>query len=68
MFIDSARGAQPATLVVRLGRAVVAAAATLALLPGVTFSCPCADARCLPMCSENATTNVYGEDPPIIRG
>jgi hypothetical protein len=68
MFTDSARAAQPATLVVRLGRAVVAGAATLALLPGVAFSCPCADARCLPMCSENVVTNLAGETPPIIRG
>jgi hypothetical protein len=68
MFTDTARAARPAIVPVRLGRIVLAAAATLALLPGVPFVCPCVDQRCLPMCTQNAATNLYPSDPPVIRG
>ena len=68
MIAETARATKPATVAGRLGRIVLVTAATIALLPGVAFACPCADARCLPLCRENATTNLYPSDPPVIRG
>ena len=68
MIPDTVRAAKPATAAGRLGRIVLVTAATFALLPGVAFACPCADARCLPLCTQNAATNLYPSDPPVIRG
>jgi hypothetical protein len=68
MLTDTVRAAKPATTAVQLGRIALVVAATFALLPGVAFACPCADARCLPLCSENAAPSLYPSDPPVIRG
>lgn len=55
----------------------VTAACLSAAVPGAAWaapakpaavSCPCADARCLPLCRVNAAASLNPSDPPVVRG